>query len=384
MNKITALQNEIKTLRVENQILKSQGISIRADLADELKYQESQIQFRTVFETSMLANKIISSDLKIININQAMVDLLGYSKEELIGSRITDYTPVEFQSDWQHMQQQLWLKHQASFGLETCLRKKDGSTIWVHVSSILFQDNGKDFGYTIIEDCTEKHNLRQQKEEFINIASHELKTPITSIQIRLQMMNRVLKTGLEVNEKFVKLSKEAEMFTAKLVHLVGDLLNFSKLEQGNLPLNRSWVILSDIVEGCCTHIQLAGNYYIKFLGNHALKVYADMLKIDQVIVNLINNAVKFAPQSNEILVQVEEMGDNAKISVTDKGNGISPDDLPHLFDRYFRVNKAESMNSGLGLGLFISAEIVKQHGGDIGVDSEIGVGSTFWFTIPIN
>jgi PAS domain S-box-containing protein len=384
MNKIHSLQNEIEALRRENKILKSQGNSARADLEDELKFQETQIQFRTVFETSLLANKIISSDLKIIKINQAMVDLLGYSAEELMGTRIIDYTPIDFKSDWQKMQQELWQKHRASFSLETCLKKKDGSTIWVQVSSILFQNDGKDFGFTIIEDCTEKHFLRQQKEEFINIASHELKTPITSLKLRLQMLNRMLKADLEVNEKLIKLSKEAEVYTSKLVHLVGDLLNFSKLEQGELPLNKSRFTLSDVIDGCCTHIQLIGNYYIKFVGDHSLEVYADMLKIDQVVVNLVNNAVKYSPDTYEILVNVEKIGNMAKVSITDKGNGISPENLPHLFKRHYRVNKAESNNSGLGLGLFISAHIIEQHGGEIGVESKIGEGSTFWFTIPID
>ncbi|MDB5020265.1 MAG: hypothetical protein JWQ28_1392 [Pedobacter sp.] len=384
MNNIKALQIEIEALKKENQILKSQRNVLQGDLEDELDYQDTQIRFRTVFETSMLANKIISSDLKIVMVNQAMVDLMGYSKEELIGTRITDHTPKEFQPDWQTLQQELWQKSRSSFGLETCLLKKDKSIIWVQVSSILFQDNGQDFGYTIIEDCTEKHQLRKQKEEFLNIASHELKTPITSLQIRLQMMNRMLKPDFDVNDKFIKLAKEAEAFTTKLGHLVGDLLNFSKLEQGELPLNKSSFILSDIVDNCCTHLQLVGTYYLKFTGDPSLEVYADMLKIDQVIVNLVNNAVKYSPNTNEILVNVKKVGNNAELSVTDKGNGISPDNLPHLFKRYYRVNKAESNNSGLGLGLFISSQIIEQHGGKIGVKSKIGEGSTFWFTIPID
>jgi PAS domain S-box-containing protein len=383
MNDITSLQCENEALRRENRTLKSQANSAIVDLEDELKYKETQIQFRTVFETSMLANKIISSDLRIIKVNQAMVELLGYSPEELIGKRITEYTPVEFRGDWQKLQHELWLKHRARFGLETCLIKKDGSTVWVHVSSILFQDNDKEFGYTIIEDCTEKHFLRQQKEEFINIASHELKTPITSLQLRLQMMNRLLKADDDVNEKVFKLSKEAEAYTSKLAYLVGDLLNFSKLEQGEIPLNRSRFKLSDIIDGCCTHIQLVGSFSIKYTGDHSLEVYADMLKIDQVIINFVSNAIKHAPQSKEILVNVEVLGKLAKVSVTDKGDGISPENLLHIFERYYRINRLDNMSSGLGLGLFISSEIINQHGGTIGVESQVGEGSTFWFTIPI-
>lgn len=98
----------------------------------------------------------------------------------------------------------------------------------------------------------------------------------------------MLKSNLKVDDKFVKLSKEAEVFTSKLIQLVGDPLKFSKLHQGELPLNRCEIKLSDIIDGCCTHIQLVGSFYITYVGNHALELYVDMLKIDQVIVNSIS------------------------------------------------------------------------------------------------
>jgi two-component system CheB/CheR fusion protein len=100
------------------------------------------------------------------------------------------------------------------------------------------------------------------------------------------------------------------------------------------------------------------------------------------VVNFVNNAVKYAPQSKEILIKIEKVNDMAKVSVIDRGPGISPEKIPHLFDRYYRVDSNGSQYSGLGLGLYISAEIIKKHSGVIGVDSELGKGSTFWFTFP--
>jgi signal transduction histidine kinase len=111
-------------------------------------------------------------------------------------------------------------------------------------------------------------------------------------------------------------------------------------------------------------------------------VYADRHKIDQVIVNFVNNALKYAPASEEIAIKVEEVIDTVKISVTDKGAGIPTDDIPHLFDRYYQIKKGNNQAPGLGLGLYISEQIIKGHGGDIGVDSVLGEGSTFWFTLP--
>src|SRR5471030_191910 len=125
-------------------------------------------RFETVFENSLVGNKIISSDLKIKQVNPALVRLLGYdTKEDLIGTRILDYAPPHCHRDWKLLQEKLWKKLMPSFSLETCLLKRDGTLIWCQVTSILFEDNGETFGYTIIEDVTEKYHLKLQKEEFI-------------------------------------------------------------------------------------------------------------------------------------------------------------------------------------------------------------------------
>jgi two-component system CheB/CheR fusion protein len=113
-------------------------------------------------------------------------------------------------------------------------------------------------------------------------------------------------------------------------------------------------------------------------------VFADPERIDQVIVNFVNNAVKYGPDASQIRLIVENIDGLAKVSVVDKGIGIEAGKLPHLFDRYYRVDPSGQQYSGLGLGLYISAEIIRLHNGNIGVSSVLGQGSTFWFTIPIS
>ena len=252
----------------------------------------------------------------------------------------------------------------------------------MNVTSILFPDKGETSGYTIIEDITEKHALQLQKEEFISIASHELKTPITSLKAVLQLLNRMINKDSVITEKVTSLAHEAQLYTGKLIHLVEDLLNTSKFERGQLTLNKRKFTLSEVIESCCDHVWLDRKHYVTHSGDLSIAVYADRRKIDQILVNFVNNAVKYAPQSEEIAIHVEKLDNCVKISVKDRGEGIPPEELPHLFDRYYQVKKGEKQKSGLGLGLYIASEIIKSHGGEIGVESQINEGSTFWFTLP--
>jgi signal transduction histidine kinase len=266
--------------------------------------------------------------------------------------------------------------------LETTLIKRDGTQIWCHITSILFPEQGENLGYTILEDITQKHELLLQKEEFIGIASHELKTPITSLKAALQLMNRMIKKEQAIPDKIVSLAHEAQLYTAKLTHLVEDFLNTAKLERGKLSINKRRFPLSDVIEGCCNHVQLDRKHFVTHSGDLSIQVYADRHKIDQILVNFVNNALKYAPESEEILIHVEQIPGFTKISVKDNGPGIPANDVPHLFKRYYQTRNGRNESPGLGLGLYISAEIIKSHGGEIGVDSIIGDGSTFWFTLP--
>lgn len=369
------LMQSIESLQKENAALLQENSGLNA--ADD------RDRFRTIFESSRLANKIISPDLKILQVNQALVDLLGYdTKAEIVGTHILDYSPPGDHERWMLLQQTLWKKETPFFSLETCLIKKDGTPIWCQVTSIVFPDKVGLLGYTIIEDITEQHQLRLHKEEFISVASHELKTPITSLQANLQMMNRMLKTETTVTQRLINMTENAEKHVVKLSFMVRDLLSSTQIEQGQLSLDKSTFVLKELVDECCSHIRLEGKYHINYLSNPSFTIFADRYKIDQVMVNLVNNAVKYASESYEITVYAEHTNGVTKVSLSDKGKGIAGQDLANLFDRYFRLSKDNNKTTGLGLGLYISAEIIRLHGGQMGVESVVGVGTTFWFTIP--
>ncbi|MEJ2880561.1 PAS domain-containing sensor histidine kinase [Pedobacter sp. GR22-6] len=231
-----------------------------------------------------------------------------------------------------------------------------------------------------VVDITEYKTLQQQKDDFISIASHELKTPITTLKASLQMLDRMKHNINPV--LFPKLIEQSTRSISKITDLVDDLLNVSKMSQGEVPLQKEWFRVATLLDNCCSHIRESGNHELILTGDQELKVFADEHRIDQVVVNLVNNSVKYAPLSREIYLHIEKQDDFIKISVRDQGPGIPSAKIPYLFDRYFRADDSGNQVSGLGLGLYICADIIARHGGEIGVDTELGMGSTFWFTLP--
>jgi len=258
----------------------------------------------------------------------------------------------------------------------------DASVHWVRVQGKVYYADEKPVRILgTLLDITQFKRLQQQKDDFISIASHELKTPITSLKASLQLLDRMKHDPPP--KVLPRLVEQSNRSMHKISTLVEDLLNVSRANETQLKLNKATFNISQLLENCCNHVRVGGKYSLIVEGDKELQINADEHAIDQVIVNLVNNAVKYAPDSLEIIIAIKKEGNMAKISVKDTGPGISPDKLPHLFDRYYQIDAAGYQNSGLGLGLYISREIIKRHGGKIGVDSELGKGSTFWFILPL-
>ncbi|MEJ2880957.1 PAS domain-containing protein [Pedobacter sp. GR22-6] len=259
----------------------------------------------------------------------------------------------------------------------------EGGQRWIHASGSPRYDAQNNplrmIGVTL--DITQRKAYEQKREDFLSIAAHELKTPITVLKANLQLLERI-KSELE-SPKAKRLIEGASASMAKVNILVEDLLNISKHSGGRLELEKTWFDIPQILDTCCSHVRIQGNYELIVTGEKRLKVFADEHRIEQVLVNLVNNAVKYAPDSKQIYLILEKTAEHAKISVKDFGPGISPEQVPRLFDRYWQAEKSSNGYSGLGLGLAICAEIIEQHGGTIGVDSTLGAGATFWFTLPL-
>jgi two-component system phosphate regulon sensor histidine kinase PhoR len=160
-------------------------------------------------------------------------------------------------------------------------------------------------------------------------------------------------------------------------------MNVSKIQHGPLPLHKESVNLIELITECGNQIIDGKPIELQIEGELSANVFADKQRIEQVLTNLFNNAIKYAPESKIIKVSIETTEGFKKVSVQDFGKGIAADKLLHLFDRYYQVDPAGKQVSGMGLGLYISSEIIQRHGGSITVESKLGEGSTFSFTLPI-
>ncbi|MEO6613677.1 MAG: ATP-binding protein [Chitinophagaceae bacterium] len=220
--------------------------------------------------------------------------------------------------------------------------------------------------------------LNFKKDEFISFASHELKTPLTTIKGYLELATH--SPGM-VNVFLPKINKQADRLNA----IIADLLDVSKIHAGTLaritePVNINNLIRESVetARGAWPH----HIFHIEMPGNE-LHLFVDAQKLGQVLINLLTNAAKFSPEKTEITIASVELGDMLRISVTDKGIGIPVEELDRIFGRFYRVGEKGPRTDGLGLGLYISREIVEAHQGRIWATSEVGKGSVFTLEIPL-
>jgi two-component system CheB/CheR fusion protein len=232
-------------------------------------------------------------------------------------------------------------------------------------------------------NITDRVLLERQKDEFISIASHELKTPVTSLKAYAQVMQTIYKKNGD-NQATTFLAKIDGQLN-RLTDLINDLLDVSKIEAGKLQLKKETFDFDALVDETVESMQLITNKHtIQRIGRTDKIVISDRERIGQVLTNFLANAIKYSPRANKVIVTTEVRNHEVYVSVQDFGIGIPQDKQQHIFNRFFRADNVDSSAyPGLGLGLYISAEIIRRLGGTIGFSSSEGEGSTFYFSLPI-
>lgn len=233
------------------------------------------------------------------------------------------------------------------------------------------------------EEIEFRKEAERKKDEFISIASHELKTPMTSIKGYIQLLERSLaKNDIETTRtRLAKVQNQVE----KLNLLVADLLDISKIESGKLKFNRRYFSFDEVLDHIVEVMQQNHpELRMQKSGVVSAEIFGDEMRIEQVIINFITNAIKYAPGSEEIQIMAEQREDCIYFSVRDFGIGMSEEHQKKIFDKFYRIEETSERFQGLGIGLYICQEIIDRHGGEIGVHSQPGEGSEFYFTLPLH
>lgn len=361
-------------------------IAEKTELEKTLRDSEQRLQ--GILDTMAEGVGIIDVTGQMVYANAMAENILGLNKEQI---RKRTFDDVRWQNlrldgsplpEEEHPMAIMMRTGLPIYDQEIAVQPPEGERLYISINAApIFDEDGQlTGGIGTFMDVTKRRKLMTQKDDFISVASHELKTPVTTLKATLQLITKY-QDG-QKPELLKKLIGQANKGTEKLNSLITDLLDTNRITEGQLKINKTEFRLAEMLGECCQHIRNVSTHQVILKGDMQILVYADEQQIEQVVVNFVNNAVKYAPDSKEIIVELSRIDHGARISVTDKGPGIPPEKLPHVFDRYYRADHSGIQFSGLGLGLYISAEIIKKHGGQIGVDSLLGSGSTFWFTIP--
>jgi PAS domain S-box-containing protein len=355
----------------------SRDISVSRRLLQELEASETRFRFML----NAIPQQVWTArpDGTLDYVNQVVCDDFGFNTNEIVGHGWQEFIhPDDLENCLDKWQQALLAG--AEYAVEFRLRFHDGAYHWHLARAVPFSE-GREIKLWLGTNTNidpQKMN-EQQKDEFLSIASHELKTPLTSIKAYNQVLQRI--TDTEKLKPFIKKSAE---HIARLERLIADLLDVTKINAGKIhyvlePMNMKTLLedsIESIQQGISSHdIILESAPDIIYHGDH--------LRLEQVVHNFLSNAVKYSPGGAKILVNGKVDHDNIIVSVQDFGIGIARENLDRLFDRYYRVDNTAMRFEGLGLGLFISAEILRQHGGSFWIESEQGKGSTFYFRLPL-
>ncbi|OKS89343.1 PAS domain-containing sensor histidine kinase [Mucilaginibacter polytrichastri] len=357
---------------------------LRPDIAARKALADSEQLFRGITQASPTALWMSDENAQITYVNQIWIDWTGYPAESHIGEgwlnavlkEDVEQAATKFLADYKDRRY-----HESQFRI----RHLDGTLRWiVCTGNPQYNDAGNFSGYIgACVDITEQKQLQNQKDDFIGIASHELKTPVTSIKAYAQVLEAMFrKTGDDRKANMVvKMNNQIDRLTS----LIGDLLDVTKIQSGRLQFNDSWFDFNQLMQDMIEDLQrTTEKHQIITELNPIGQVYADKDRISQVLTNLITNAIKYSPDADQIIVQAEIVDNEVMVCVKDFGIGISHDKTDKVFEQFYRVSGDKQHTfPGLGLGLYISSEIIKREGGRIWVNSVQGKGSTFCFSLPI-
>lgn len=350
---------------------------------EELKQTEealrqSQERAQVLMNSSVIGINVIEGE-QVVDANDTFLRMTGYTREDLRAGRMNwvNMTPPEYLVRAQQAHQELAVRQSVTYEKEYLC--KDGSRLPVLVCGVVLKHQGIAF----VLDNTARLELERRKNDFLSMASHELKTPLTSLKLQLQLLGKHL-TKQGISDAAPALSR-MDVQVKQLECLISELLDVSTIQAGRLEYSWETVNLDALLrEVAETTQQMSATHTIVIRGAPAGSLVGDHDRLEQVFTNLLSNAIKYAPDAPLIEVEVGKSTEAVSIRVRDQGIGIPKEQREKIFERFYRASDpSQRAVPGLGMGLYIAAEIVKGHGGTLTVDSEVGKGSIFQVTFPL-
>jgi two-component system sensor histidine kinase VicK len=360
------------------------AIDVTDKVSARKQLQRTEESLRLAMEAAGLGSFSINPDTKEFKASASMKSFFGLNDNE----KITFATAInQIREDYRPevlRQMELSFTGQTKFDMEyPILGYNDGQIRWVRaMGKMQFTDGTKAFT-GVLNDITERRKDEERKNDFIGMVSHELKTPLTSMRGYVQML--LLKMRKADDEFAISSLEKTNTQIGKMTKMINGFLNVSRLESGKIHIDHKVFDLALLVKETEEEsINTISSHTIVFAPVEETIVNADRDKIGQVINNLISNAVKYSVAGSTIYVACVTIENRALVSVRDEGMGIKPQDASKIFERYYRVEGTQMFSiSGFGIGLYLCAEIIHRHEGEIWVDSDFGKGSTFSFSLPV-
>jgi two-component system, OmpR family, sensor histidine kinase VicK len=332
--------------------------------------------------SSVLTNMtdgVIATDRRgrVILINEPAVKMLNVSRETALSQPIVPLLSLEEEYSFEDL-----LDEQDSIILDYSTDKSH------YILRANFSVIQKDTGFvngliTVLHDITEQEKIEKERREFVANVSHELRTPLTTMRSYLEALAEGAWRDEEIAPNFLEVTRNE---TERMIRLVNDLLQLSKMDSQDYQLKKEWIDFVVYFNRIIDRFELTKEHNVRFirkLPNHDIFIEMDEDKLTQVLDNIISNALKYSPEGGSVKFELEEIEDKITVSISDQGVGIPKADLEKIFDRFYRVDKARSRKlGGTGLGLAIAKEVVQAHGGEIWATSMEGKGTTVAFTLP--
>lgn len=347
------------------------------------KVEESENRFKSMANEAPIFVWLTDKTLQTTFLNKTGLTYFGYSENADINS--LSWKKFIHPEELDHV---LSVMHKCTvdgtpYSLEMRLRNEEaGEYRWFLDKGVPRYENDTFIGFVGTSmDIHDQKIKEQAKDEFISIAGHELKTPLTSAKAYLQITQDALRNGEPNSPHYVE---KAINSLEKLNKLIAELLDMSRIQNGKLQLNRTAFNFQTLLVSVLESVQPTSRHHILHYGCTDVTINGDRERLQQVLINLLNNAIKYSPDADEITVYTSINQHNLRVAVKDAGIGIARNNINKIFQRFYRVDETGKTFHGLGIGLYVASDIIHRHGGKLWVESELGKGSTFFFEIPVD